>query len=41
VPQEAVGRPGQIGDLGDELRLDPMGLATEQAASQGGLSAVA
>jgi len=24
VTQEVVGRPGQIGDLGDELRLDPM-----------------
>ena len=24
VSQEVVGRPGQIGDLGDKLRLDPM-----------------
>jgi hypothetical protein len=24
VPQEAIGRPGQIGDLGDKLRLDPV-----------------
>jgi hypothetical protein len=24
VSQEVVGRPGQIGDLGDKLQLDPM-----------------
>jgi hypothetical protein len=24
VPQKIVGRPGQVGDLGNELRLDPM-----------------
>jgi hypothetical protein len=35
VAQEVVGRPRQIGDLGDQLWLDPMHAKTERAYRQG------
>ena len=36
VPQEAIGRPGQIGDLGDNLRLDPVHSRKDERRSEAG-----
>jgi hypothetical protein len=34
MPQEVVGGPGQIGDLGDKLRLDPMDTRKDERRSE-------
>ena len=38
LPQEAVGRPGEIGDLGDQLRLNPMHLRKYERRSEARLA---
>jgi hypothetical protein len=38
LPQETVGGPSQIGDLGDELRLDPMHLGKNERRSEARLA---
>jgi hypothetical protein len=38
MTQEVVGRPGQIGDLPDELWLDPMDAGKNERRSPGGIS---
>jgi hypothetical protein len=37
VPQEVVSRPGQIGDLSDELRLNPMHARKNERGAKAGL----
>src|ERR1700752_76839 len=37
LPQEPLARPSQIGDLGDQLRLDPMGAGRNERRSEGRL----
>jgi hypothetical protein len=36
VPQEVVGGPGQIGDLSDQLRLDPMDSRKDERGAEAG-----
>jgi hypothetical protein len=38
MAQEVVGRPGQIGDLGDQLRLDPMNAGQNKRRAETGLA---
>jgi hypothetical protein len=38
VPQKAVGRPGQISDLGHKLRLDPVHTRENERRSEAGLA---
>jgi hypothetical protein len=38
VPQEVVGRPGQVRDLGDKLRLDPVHPRKDERRSEAGLT---